>query len=235
MSKPRAAHAASTRQEPSTRVSAKRTTKQAAPPRGTRDRSATEARILAAVGEVLARDGFGGTGINAIAKHAGVDKVLIYRYFGGLPELLKTWGASGQFWPSAQELLGADPAAFLALPIAERFSRFMEHFIEGLRARPLTLEILAAEVAQRTELTVILEAEREAWGEQAGRLLGGKEFAERAELRALTILLVSGVQYLLVRSRKIRIFGGIDIQSDAGWAELKAAVRAMAVRLFAAA
>ena len=202
--------------------------------RATRDRSATEARILAAVGEVLARDGFGGTGVNAIAKHAGVDKVLIYRYFGGLPELLKTWGASGQFWPSVQELLGADPAAFQALPIAERFSRFMEHFIDGLRARPLTLEILAAEVAERTGLTVILEAEREAWGEQAGRLLGGKEFAQRPELRALTILLVSGVQYLLVRSRRIRIFGGIDIQGDAGWAELKAAVRAMAVRLFAA-
>ena len=66
----------------------------------TRDRAATEERILAAVGEVLARDGFGAIGINTIAREAQVDKVLIYRYFGGLPELLKTWGASGRFWPS---------------------------------------------------------------------------------------------------------------------------------------
>lgn len=209
-----------------------RTATRIAMPRAARDRGATEARILAAVGEVLARDGFGGTGVNAIAKHAGVDKVLIYRYFGGLPELLKTWGTSGQFWPSVGELLGADPQAFLALPVEERFARFMAHFIDGLRARPLTLEILAAELAQRTELTVILEAEREAWGEQAGQVLGGQEFAERPELRGLTILLVSGVQYLLLRSRKIRIFGGIDIQSDAGWAELKLAVRKMALRVF---
>jgi hypothetical protein len=40
------------------------------------------------------------------------------------------------------------------------------------------------------------------------------------------------VQYLLVRSRKIRLFGGINIHSDAGRKELKAAVRDMAQRLF---
>jgi AcrR family transcriptional regulator len=54
-----------------------------------RDRAATEERILTAVGEVLARDGFAAIGVNAIARQAGVDKVLIYRYFGGLPELLR--------------------------------------------------------------------------------------------------------------------------------------------------
>ena len=203
-----------------------------APARPARDRGATEARILAAVGEVLARDGFARTGVNAIAKQAGVDKVLIYRYFGGLPELLKTWGASGQFWPRIDDLLGADPAAFIALPAAERYARFIDHFIDGLRARPLTLEILAAEVVERTELTAILESEREAWGEQASRLLGGKEFAERPELQGLTLLLIAGAQYLLLRGRKIRIFGGINIQSDEGWAELKASVRKAALRLF---
>jgi AcrR family transcriptional regulator len=196
--------------------------------RAPRDRNATEARILAAVGEVLVRDGFGGIGVNAVARQAGVDKVLIYRYFGGMSELLKTWGASGCFWPRVEELLGNDAKAFLALPAAERYARFVEHFIDGLRARPLTLEILAAEVLERNELSAILEAEREAWGEQAARVLGGKEFARRPELQGLTLLLIAGVQHLLVRSRRIRIFGGLDIRSDAGWAKLKAAVRQMA-------
>ncbi len=203
-----------------------------APQRPARDRGATEARILAAVGEVLARDGFGGIGVNAVAKQAGVDKVLIYRYFGGLPELLTIWGQSGQFWPRVDELLGDDAPAFLALPAAERYARFMEHFVDGLRARPLTLEILAAEVLERNELTAILETEREAWGEQATRVLGGDEFARRPELQRLTLLLISGVQYLLLRSRRIRVFGGIDIRSDEGWASLKAALRQMALALF---
>lgn len=198
-----------------------------------RNREQTAARILAAVGEVLARDGFGGMGVNALAKQAGVDKVLIYRYFGGLPELLKIWGASGQFWPSVDELLGDDPATFLALPAAERYAGFLEHFIDGLRARPLTLEILAAEVLQRNELTAILEVEREAWGERAVELLGGNEFTSRPELRGLTLLVICGAQYLMIRSRKLQLFGGVDIQSDEGWAEIKASVRVMAQRMFA--
>jgi len=193
-----------------------------------RDRAATEDRIVAAVGDVLARDGFGAVGINAIAKEAGVDKVLIYRYFGGLPELLRAWGESGRFWPSVDELLGSDPEAFLALPAAERYARFFEHFIDGLRARPLTLEVLAAEVVERNELTAILETEREQWGEAAARTLGGPEWTTQPHLRGITLLMIAGVQYLLLRSRKIRIFGGLDLQSDEGWTELKASVRQLA-------
>lgn len=200
------------------------------PSRPTRDRAATEARILAAVGEVLAREGFGGVGVNAIAKQAGIDKVLIYRYFGGLPELLRAWGSSGRFWPRVADLLGDDPAVLLALPAAERYARFFEHFIDALRARPLTLEVLAAEVVQRNELTAILEAERESWGEEATRVLGGAELAREPWMQGLTLLLVAGVQFLLVRARHIRLFGGLDLHSDEAWQQLKLSVREMALR-----
>ena len=201
----------------------------AAPERPARDREATKARILGAVGVVLARDGFGAVGVNAIAKEAGVDKVLIYRYFGGLPELLREWGASGRFWPRVADLLGDDPAAFQRLAAPERYARFFDHFIDALRERPLTLEILAAEMVERNELTAVLESEREAWGEEASRLLAADEFVRRPALRGLTLLLVAGVQYLLVRSRKIRIFGGLELKSDAGWDELKESIRRTAL------
>jgi AcrR family transcriptional regulator len=197
-----------------------------------RDRAATEERILGAVGEVLARDGFAAVGVNAIAKQAGVDKVLIYRYFGGLPELLRRWGESGRFWPRVADLLGPDPRSLLALPMAERYARFFEHFIDELRRRPLTVEVLAGEVNERNELTAILEAEREQWGEEAARVLGGAEWATRPWLQGVTLLLVAGVQHLLVRSRRIRVFGGVDLRSDEGWNQLKRALREMATTLF---
>ncbi len=113
-----------------------------------------------------------------------MDKVLIYRYFGGLPELLRAWGESGRFWPRVADLLGPEPQALLDLPAAERWARFFEHFIDELRRRPLTLEVLAAELVERNELTAILEAEREAWGEEAMRVLGGTELAARPHLQA---------------------------------------------------
>jgi AcrR family transcriptional regulator len=199
----------------------------------TRDREQTMARILAAVGETLSADGFRAIGINSIAKRAGVDKVLIYRYFGGLPELLAAYGKSGAFWPSVEDLLGDHRDAFFALPLAERYCRFLEHFIDQLRARPLTLEILAQEVIERNELTAILESEREAWGTQAAAVLGGEEFVRVPGTRGGTILLIAGVQYLLLRSRKIRTFGGFDLRSDDGWRALKSEIRAMVSAWFA--
>lgn len=199
-----------------------------------RDRAATEERILAAVGEVLARDGLAAIGVNAVARQAGIDKVLIYRYFGSLGELLRAWGASGRFWPGVRELMGDDPAAFLALPAATRYALFFERFIDALRARPLTLQILAGEVLERNELTAILETEREQWGEEVTRAIGGPAFQAAPHLRGATLLLVAGVQYLALRSLRIRVFGGIDIQHDDGWAELKAAVRALGERLIPA-
>ena len=64
-------------------------------------------------------------------------------------------------------------------------------------------------------------------------MLGGAELAARPHLQGITLLLVAGVQYLLLRSRRIRLFGGIDLQSDAGWARLKQSIRALAQGAFA--
>jgi hypothetical protein len=91
---------------------------------------------------------------------------------------------------------------------------------------------MAAEIDERNELTAILETEREEWGEEAGRVLGREAFAQTPHALAITLLLVGGVQYLLLRARRIRIFGGIDIQQDAGWETLKASIAALARQMF---
>jgi hypothetical protein len=64
-------------------------------------------------------------------------------------------------------------------------------------------------------------------------VLGGAELAARPHLQGITLLLLAGVQYLLLRSRRIRIFGGVDLHSDAGWARLKQSIRLLAQDAFA--
>lgn len=193
-----------------------------------RNRPETERAILGAVGTILATRGYAELGVNAIARIARVDKVLIYRYYGGLPQLLRAYGESGSFWPSVEEIVGPEPAALRALPTAERFAIFFAGFVDALRARPLTIEILALETVEQNELTRVLEAVREDWGRDVGAALGVLESGDPAALSALAILVVAGAQYLLVRSRRTRIFGGIDIASDAGWDLLKSTVRTVA-------
>ena len=60
----------------------------------------TKERLVEAAERVLARDGHGGVGVNAVAAECGVDKVLIYRYFGGLPQLLQKVRERQRMWPA---------------------------------------------------------------------------------------------------------------------------------------
>ena len=53
----------------------------------TRNRAQTEGRLRKAVEALLVEGGFGALTPSAVARRAGVDKMLIYRYFGDLAGL----------------------------------------------------------------------------------------------------------------------------------------------------
>ena len=66
------------------------------------------------------------------------------------------------------------------------------------------------------------------------RCFGGlPELAREPWMEGVTLLLVASVQYLLVRSRHIRLFGGLNLHSDESWAGLKQSLRTLALRSFA--
>ncbi|MFP4203889.1 MAG: TetR/AcrR family transcriptional regulator [Opitutales bacterium] len=71
----------------------------------TRSRPRTENNFLEAVLRLVAAEGCGALGVNAIAQQAGADKVLIYRYFGGLDGLLQRVAESRAWLPEPAELL----------------------------------------------------------------------------------------------------------------------------------
>lgn len=61
----------------------------------------TEKRLLEAVSHIIENDGFTKIGVNRIANQAGCDKVLIYRYFGGLDGLLVEWAKRHDYYSFA--------------------------------------------------------------------------------------------------------------------------------------
>ena len=77
-----------------------------------RNRQQTEARIRQAGLEILRQEGFEAWGVNGVARAAGVDKVLIYRYFGSLDGLLAEIVAETAFWPDPAELPDRSAEAF---------------------------------------------------------------------------------------------------------------------------
>ncbi len=180
------------------------------------DRQAqTREKLVKAVGTVLAKEGFKGLGINKVAKTAGVDKVLVYRYFNGLPGLVTAYSEAVDFWPTVRELLGPDPDAVRALAPDMQMAHFFKAFMAALRRRPITQDILAWELLERNEFSKQLEDRR---------IRTALEFFEHLDvlpddehLPAIVVLMAGAVNHLIVKSRITTSANGIDLESDAGW------------------
>jgi AcrR family transcriptional regulator len=189
-----------------------------------RNRQATEKKILQAVGKLLAGEGFQKFGINAVARQARVDKVLIYRYFGGMPHLLRAYAEAGTYWPSIEEVAGGDPERLRGKPLHETMAILLCNFSRAIRKRPVTLEILAWETIERNELAKVLEKVREDFSKNLFRVfMGGQDVAVR-ELATVVSLLTAGINYLAVRSRKVGRYGNVNLSSEEGWRHLESAI-----------
>ncbi|MEA3511183.1 MAG: TetR/AcrR family transcriptional regulator [Actinomycetota bacterium] len=191
---------------------------------GTRDKGATKRRLLDAVGSILASEGFSALGINAVAKEAGVDKVLIYRYFGGMTDLLHAFGQSVDFWPTVAEVLGDDPSEMMELSLADRWAIGLSRYAEALRRRPVTKEILAWEQIEQNELTHILRQVRRSWFEELMSHFPDDDDATEADLVGTVLLIVGAIHYFVVLSRLQEDFSGVAVRSDDGWVHINAVI-----------
>lgn len=63
-----------------------------------RDKEATKRKLIEAVSTILKSEGYLGLGVNKVAKQAGVNKKLIYKYFGTLNNLTETYITERDFW-----------------------------------------------------------------------------------------------------------------------------------------
>lgn len=199
----------------------------APPMRSSRNRPRTEAKLREAVGALLVKGGFGALTPSAVAREAGVDKMLIYRYFGGLPGLVEAVANGPDFFPTFEEVCGGDPAALRALPFSERSAIVVDNYARLLMARPVVLELMVWELVERNELTAIMETAREEMGLKLAREIFAGDGERSAQVNAVSALLGAAVTYLALRRRKIRWFNGVDLRSDEGWARLREAVRQM--------
>lgn len=185
-----------------------------------RDSAATRKLLIQSIGELMAQKGIAALGVNAVAKQAGIDKVLIYRYFDGLPGLMEAYAKEGDFWPTIGEFCGGDMEAFLKLSYTERSVQAALNFLRAIRKRPITQEILAWEMVEANELTRELEKLRESRALELMPLLTDPQHMDQNTL-ALSAIIGAAVNYLCSRSRHIQYFNGIDLHSEQGWKQLE--------------
>ncbi len=191
----------------------------------TRNRSNTEQVILDAAKAVLAEEGFSKFGVNAIARRAGCDKQLIYRYYGGIDGLIDAIGLdlADLFQSLLSEPEGSAFASYAAL-----IEQLLMSLLDAFRASDLLLRIAAWEVFDPSPVTLRLAASR-------ARALGEWVQARRGELAgpvgvdvgATNATLIAAVQHLALSAKAVGGFAGVGLATDADWDRIRDVLRTL--------
>lgn len=166
-----------------------------------KSRQRTQQKILDACETILLKDGFGGIGINAIARKAQCDKVLIYRYFDGLDGLLKCFAESQDLWWHAEELINAELEQEKHLPTF--LNTLLKQHIKEIQRRPLTQEIMAWELSEHNELTIALARTRAERGMLLVKKIRQLFNNPSIDLGGILGIFGAAVNYLIIRTRNL--------------------------------
>jgi len=201
------------------------------PEKRIKDRAATERVIFAAAKSLLAEEGFQGFGINAVARRAGCDKQLIYRYFGGLEGLVSAIGEDLASW--VQERIPQDTGGMFLLTYGDLMERLMLSYLDALRADPLVCKIIAWEVSEQTpQVTQLAEARSKALARWIDRMRGSLQPPKGVDPAVMNAMLLASIQHLVIAGTTNGQFSGVSLKSDKDWDKIATAVKRVVRALY---
>ena len=196
-------------------------TEQKKPARRAYNREATQKNLLDACEKILLRDGPEGIGVNRVVTEAGVGKDLIYRYFGGLPGLVKAWLEQDSNWPTIDELTLTDEGSFDQLDVVEQVKNICRNYVHALRSRPVIMRILVSEIMQPTDVTAILEAAGDRIGRELYKSLhlSGTDISD--DVVEVSLVFSTMANYLCMRASNSPKAFGMDLGDEAAWTRIE--------------
>ncbi|TCV72518.1 TetR family transcriptional regulator [Neorhizobium sp. S3-V5DH] len=198
-------------------------TAQASPAAKVRNRASTERAIFLAARNLLAEQGFQGFGINAIARKAGCDKQLIYRYYGGLEGLIEAIGADLGTW--VKERIPEDTGGMFLLTYGDLMEKLAIYFMEALRDDPLVCKIVAWEVSQDTpQVRRLSEARTKALGKWLDRMRGSLTPPKGVDATTTNAILFAAIQHLVISAAVSGQFAGVALRTNKDWDKVVGAI-----------
>lgn len=179
----------------------------------------TEKNLLEAVSYIIENDGFTKIGVNRIANQAGCDKVLIYRYFGGLDGLLVEWAKRHDYYSFAYSEFIETIKSAEGKDIKQIVKDVLIRQLHYLKDNVLMQELLVWELSGHSSFKGILE-ERERSGyklqEELNRYLNIGNDNDMS-----VTMIISAINYIVLFTRQYHRINGIDFSKPEAWGRLE--------------
>jgi AcrR family transcriptional regulator len=195
-----------------------------------RDREGTERRILAAARLVLAQDGSAGFGINAVARAAGCDKQLIYRYFGGINGLIDALGADlAEGWA---DRLGKPDAT--AQSYGDVMRDLVPRVVAALRSEPLMQKIALWELSDgSSQVRQLASARSRAMSAFVQEARGDLSPPGSVDAPVVNALLLGGIHQLVLAAQASRTYTDLSLATEEDWTRIEKGLTTMIDRIYA--
>ena len=179
-----------------------------------KNREQTEEKILEAVGSIIENQGFEKVGINAIATEAGVSKMLIYRYFGGVEELIAQYLIQKDYWANT------DAAMINPEAVGDSIKSMFRRQVEQLRNDITLRRLYRWELFTDNQNIQQLRNRREENGCRLIKMVSALTGCPDAQVAALASILSASISYLALLEDQCQSYNGICLQTDEGWNQL---------------
>lgn len=181
------------------------------------------ARILQAVGEVIAEKGANRIGINAVAEKAGVNKVLIYRYFGGWEGLMQHFLQQGNFLTEYNRLFLEKHGQLDGTSNSQNRIQYLVGILRELKNRDSALEMLKWELTNPG--AYVSQQLAIARNESYQKVIETFFSSEKEDLSTVTALLLSGLAMLFLIAPNQNHFMDLDLKSDESWNRIEQVIQ----------
>lgn len=181
-----------------------------------RDRDRTKSKILKAVGDVMEQHGIAKVGVNLIARTAGVNKVLIYRYFESVEGLMKQYVKSRNYTST----ICADYIDSIPAPGPDErgkaLNSLMHKFINDLRESKATRDLIRWEIVNGKSM---LSDTQNQVAERIMSKIG--DLPRYNDTSALVAFLTASIYFVTISADYRQKMIDVDLHSEDGWKRIE--------------
>lgn len=188
-----------------------------------RNKERSKKKFLDAVGKILKTKGYAALKVNHIAAVAGVDKKMIYTYFGGIEGLIDEYILTQDYWSKAN----SDNVMLNFKDGGREFVKGMltsqyDYVFKNKEAQKLLLWRLSESRKSLKKMTDIQEEN----GEFIFKYITDPNFGQNSEdFRSVMAIMVSGLYYLnMYAAVNGDVFCGINVNTAEGREKIKKAI-----------
>ena len=182
-----------------------------------RNKERTKRKILAAVGKIFSKEGHKSLNIKKISEVAGIDRKMIYTYFGSLEGLLNTYFIQKDFWtPFHNEFISKLLEGNKSIMGKDIFTILKAQF-DAVMDNKQFEKAIHWEISEKSQIMRKVSDEREQVGQKLFMLMQDCFKNTTVDVPGTLALQIGGIYYIALHSKiNGSTFCGIDVNTTQG-------------------